>query len=611
MARKICIAAAQMGATHLKDDRQKTLNRMLTLLDSAASQGAEVVLFPETAFTTFFPRHLINDPDELSSFFEHGEVTNSPNAKPLFDKARALGVDISVGFAESTNGGERFNSCVYYHAKSGSILSKYRKIHLPGDFEPFAHPNATNQLEKRYFKPGNLGFNAFRIPDLANNSEPIFGMMICNDRRWPEAWRCLGLQGVEVVLCGYNTAGYAPHLWGSDTKQDPKDAEETAVFHHKLVMQANSYMNATFSVCAARCGMDDGRYSLIGASCIVDPEGKILAEAKTKDDEVILAHCDLELCKQGKTRTFDFARHRRTEHYSRIVEQTGVIEPPHLTSTSNGIPNGTNGAHSATEIAADGTISGALISRKPIRILLINPNATPTMTANCLNMVQPTLPPDVEVTGFTAPYPAPTAIEGNVDNILSSAASFRAIIPLQEREGYDAMLVACYSDHALIRMLREEFDCPVIGIMEASLFAARTLGGRFGIVATSKRSKIIHEDAVRHYGMEGFCGGVEACEIGVLDLERKPRDEMLNVMQDVAKLLVANGAEVLTLGCAGMTDRKLAVEEAVGPDVQVVDGVVAGVQHLSGLVRMGGRTAKVGMYMSSATGRKKRGQEYV
>ena len=597
MARTIRIAAAQMGATHLKDERKKTLDRMLALLDDAIAQGAEVVLFPETAFTTFFPRHLINDPDELSAFFEHGDVTTSPNAAPLFEKAKANGVDISVGFAESTDDGERFNSSVYYHGKSGSLLSKYRKIHLPGDFEPFADPEATNQLEKRYFKPGNLGYNAFRVPDLATNSEPIMGMMICNDRRWPEAWRSLGLQGVEVVLCGYNTAGFAPHLWGSDKSQDPKQAEDHALYLHKLVMQANSYMNATFSVCAARCGMDDGKYSLIGGSCITDPEGRILAESKSLEDEIVIADCDLDLCTQGKTRTFDFARHRRVEHYQRIIDQTGVVEPPKLdemTVRSNGTSNG----ETSPTITTNGTSSLPSRPRK-IRVLVANPNATPSMTENCIRMVAPTLPPDVEAVPFTAPKPAPLAIEGNFDSIMSGAAAMRALIPLQAREGYDAILVACYSDHSLIRMLREEFDVPVIGIMEASLFAARTLGARFGIVATSARSKVMHEDSSRHYGMDGFCAGVGSCNLGVLDLERRPRAEVLKIMQDVAVDLVTRGAEALTLGCAGMSDMKAAVEEAVGDDIQVIDGVVAGVQHLSGLVRMGGKTSKAGMYASS------------
>ncbi|KAK5136153.1 hypothetical protein LTR08_003990 [Meristemomyces frigidus] len=599
-----------MGATHRTDPRSKTLDRMLKLLQDAADQSAELCLLPETAFATFFPRYLINDPEELDAFFEHGDVIKSPGAAPLFNKAKQLGIDVSVGFAEVADNGERFNSSVYYHALTGSILAKYRKIHLPGDFEPFADPEATNQLEKRYFKPGNLGFEAFRVPDLAAGSEPIMGMMICNDRRWPEAWRCLGLQGVEIVLCGYNTAGFAPHLWGSDASQDPKQAEETALFHHKLVMQSNSYMNATFSISAARAGMDDGKYALIGGSCIVGPEGNILAETKTVEDEVIVADCDLELCRQGKTRTFDFSRHRRVEHYKRIVEQTGVVEPPKLSEASS------NGASEVPSSLSNGTHNLPSRPAQPrggrkIRILLCNPNATPSMTANCIKSVESTLPLDVEVVGFTAPPPAPSAIEGNFDNIMSAAAAARAIIPLQQREGYDAMLVACFSDHALIRMLREEFNVPVIGIMEASLFAARTLGARFGIVATSNRSKVMHADSVRHYGMQDFCAGIESCRLGVLDLERRPRHEVLAIMQEVAKTLVAGGAEVLTLGCAGMTDMVTAVKEAAGEDVQVVDGVVAGVHHLVGLVRLGGKTAKSGLYASSATGRKLRGQEYI
>ncbi|KXT17662.1 hypothetical protein AC579_9042 [Pseudocercospora musae] len=611
MSRSIRVAAAQIGAVHRASARAHTLQRMLKLLETAASQGAQLVLFPETAFTTFFPRYLIDDQTELDSFFEHGDIRTAPQTAPLFDKAKHLAVDVSVGFAEATDIGDTFNTCIYFHAKTGDILSKYRKVHLPGDFEPFKDPNATNQLEKRYFKPGDLGFKAFRVPELADHTEPIFGMMICNDRRWSEAWRCYGLQGVEMVLCGYNTAGFAPHLWGADLNQDPAKAEKDAIFHHKLTMQSNSYMNATFSICAARCGMDDGKYNLIGSSLIVDPEGKILAETKTKEDEVIVADCDLDACRQGKTRTFDFGRHRRTEHYTRIVEQIGVIEPPRLAETWSSLPN-------ATITATNGTSNTLTLPNRPpqdkkIRILLCNPNATQSMTNSCLKMVSATLAPDVSITGFTGPSnDAPTAIEGAFDSVLSSAACARALIPIQETENYHAILVACYSSHPLIPMLREEFEIPVIGIMEASLLAARTLGARFGIVATSQRSKVMHQDSVKHYGMEGYCAGIESCDLGVLDLERLPRQEVLNVMRKVAKKLVEQGAEVLTLGCAGMTDMRSAVEEVVAEEgVQVVDGVVAGIQHLVGIVRMGGKTSKKGLYRSSKAGRKRRGQEYV
>ncbi|KAF1344848.1 carbon-nitrogen hydrolase [Delphinella strobiligena] len=608
MARKIVLAAAQMGATHRTDTRPETLVRMIRLLEEAAGKGANVVLFPETAFTTFFPRYLINDPEELDSWFEHGDVTTASQTKALFDKSRALQVDIAVGFAEATEDGQHFNSTIYYHSKTGSILSKYRKIHLPGDFEPIGGQDTVQQLEKRYFQVGNLGWKAFRVPGLAETTapergEPIFGMMICNDRRWAEAWRVLGLQGVEVVLCGYNTTGYAPELWGWSGDVEPEAMRELAVFQHKLSMQGHSYTNACFSVSAARCGLDDGKYDLIGGSCITDPEGRVLAEAKTTDDEVVIAEVDLDLCRAGKTRIFNFAKHRRPEHYSLILEQTGVIEPPQLSTPDESFENISDTSSSPVIVTPTTPQAG-----KKIRVLLINPNSTPSMTANCIKMVEPQLPPDVIVTGFTSPHPAPTAVEGNFDGVMSAAAAMRAVKPIAH--SYDAFLVACYSDHALIRMLREEFTQPTIGIMEASLFAARTLGNRFGLIATSKRSKAMHEDSIRHYGFSGFCAGVGSCGLGVLELESKSEKEVLGIMCDVAKELVLQGADCLTLGCAGMTMLKGAVEEAVGEDVMVIDGVLAGVQHLSGLIRMGGRTAKAGMYASSKRGRLARGQMY-
>lgn len=253
-----------------------------------------------------------------------------------------------------------------------------------------------------------------------------------------------------------------------------------------------------------------------------------------------------------------------------------------------------------------------------IHILLVNPNSTPSMTTTCINQITPTLPPDVALHPFTAPHPSPTAIESQTDAVLSSAASFRALLPLlqaqeEANQPISAILVACYSNHPLIRMLLEEFSLPVIGIMEASLFYARTLGSQIGIVATSGRSAIAHWDSVRRYGVADSCAGIRAVELGVLELESLPRADVLARMGGVARKLVEeDGADVLTLGCAGMADMKVAVEGAVeGMGVQVVDGVVAGVHHLVGVVRMRGRTAKRGVWRSSRVARERRGQEYI
>jgi len=110
----------------------------------------------------------------------------------------------------------------------------------------------------------------------------------------------------------------------------PKDAEAEALFHSRLVQQGNSYMNACFSISSARCGLDDGKYDLIGGSAIVSPEGHVVAEAKTTADELVVAEIDLNDCRQGKEKTFDYGRHRRIETYGLIDKQTGVVEPPLL-----------------------------------------------------------------------------------------------------------------------------------------------------------------------------------------------------------------------------------------------------------------------------------------
>ncbi|MCJ1417359.1 hypothetical protein MMC32_003702 [Xylographa parallela] len=253
----------------------------------------------------------------------------------------------------------------------------------------------------------------------------------------------------------------------------------------------------------------------------------------------------------------------------------------------------------------------------PISILLINPNSTPHMTTACLTSLAATLPLSVTVTGFTAPAPAPSAIEGHLDGVLSAAECIRALLPHlhdagdDSRPKYDAFLVACFSAHPLIAALREEVAGPVVGIMEAALYAARMLGGRLGVVATAGRSVVMHEDAIRAYGLAGYSVGAAGTGMGVLELETLGRGEVEGRMCDAAERLVGRGADCVCLGCAGMVGMRERVGERVGDGVQVVEGVGVGVQFLVGLVREGLRTGKGGVYASAGEGRRRRGQEWV
>lgn len=314
MSRTLRVAGAQLGGMSRAESRTRTLERMIALLDAAADQGARLAVFPELAFTTFFPRRLFAGEEELLRHFER-EMPN-PNVQPLFDRARARGVGFYVGYAELTPTGERYNSAIIV-GPDGRELLKYRKVHLPGTVEPLPGLKF-QQLEKRYFRYGDLGFPVVRAGSDFDGA--ALGMLICNDRRWPEGWRVLGLQNVELVCLGYNSAAYDP---GGTDRESP----ELRTFHSTLVVQANAYMNATWAVSVAKAGNEDGA-GLIGGSVIVDPNGEIRAQAKTLGDELLIADVDLDLCRHGKDRMFNFAAHRRPQWYGAIVDQVGAVDPP-------------------------------------------------------------------------------------------------------------------------------------------------------------------------------------------------------------------------------------------------------------------------------------------
>jgi N-carbamoyl-D-amino-acid hydrolase len=305
---RLIVGGAQMGPAQKADSRETVVARMMDLMREASAKGVGMLVYPELALTTFFPRWYMEDRAEADFWFER-EMPNGAT-RPLFDLAAELGIAMTFGYAELTPDGHHFNTSILTNRK-GEIVGKYRKIHLPGHVE--YDPERTHQhLEKRYFEPGDLGFNVWR------NEGVLMGMAICNDRRWPETFRCMGLQGVQLVTIGYNTPSVNSQNGGEGLKE--------RLFHSELSLQVGAYQNATFVAGIAKAGVEDGN-PLMGGSVIVDPNGFIIAKAETEGDELITADCDFDLCAFGKSTIFDFARHRRIEHYGRITAQTGVIEP--------------------------------------------------------------------------------------------------------------------------------------------------------------------------------------------------------------------------------------------------------------------------------------------
>jgi predicted amidohydrolase len=305
MSRIVRVAAAQMGPIQKSDMREQVVVRLVSMLHEAKTKGAQLVVFPELALTTFFPRWHVEDLSQTDHWYE----TQMPSATtaPIFSAAKELGIGFCLGYAELMSDGRRFNTQILV-AVDGSVVGHYRKVHIPGHAEhepdrPFQH------AERHYFEPSAEGFSVW------NAFNGRVGMMICNDRRWPESYRVMGLQGVEIILCGYNT----PIFYAPDPEQNALQG-----FHNALVMQSGAYQNGTWVIGVAKGGVEEGVESL-AQSMIVAPSGQIVAQALTQGDEVIVADCDLDWCKKYTGTLFDFEKYRRPEVYTRITSQRGVI----------------------------------------------------------------------------------------------------------------------------------------------------------------------------------------------------------------------------------------------------------------------------------------------
>ena len=310
------VAAGQFGPIAKDEPRSKVVARLAALMRQAHAQGSDLVVYPELALTTFFPRWYIEDQAEIDSFFE----TEMPGqqTQALFDLSRELGIGFCLGYAELAveNGvSHHYNTSILVD-RSGAIVSRYRKVHLPGhaEHEPWRR---FQHLEKRYFEPGS----GFGVVDAFGG---VVGMAICNDRRWSETYRVMGLQGVEMVLIGYNTPRHNPPA---------PEHDDLSLFHNQLVMQAGAYQNGTFVVGVAKAGIEEG-VDQIGGSCIIAPSGEIIAACTTKGDELALARCDLDLCNSYKRTTFNFDIHRQPEAYRMIVERKGQ----HLMADGTQVP---------------------------------------------------------------------------------------------------------------------------------------------------------------------------------------------------------------------------------------------------------------------------------
>jgi predicted amidohydrolase len=305
MSRLLTVGVAQLGPIARKETRIEVVARLIALLEKANAKGCRFVAFPELALTTFFPRWFFEDDDaELNSYYE--AQMPSHETQPLFDKAAELGVGFYLGYAELAEDDQgntrKFNTSILVD-DTGAIIGKYRKIHLPGHqnnepWRPFQH------LEKRYFEVGDLGFGTW---DFMGGK---VGMALCNDRRWPETYRVMALQGAEMIVLGYNTPMHYPPVPQHDHLQG---------FHNHVVMQSAAYQNGCWIIACAKAGVEED-CELLGQSCIIAPTGEIVAMATTVGDELIVGDCDFERTREIKEHIFNFDLHRIPKEYEIICK---------------------------------------------------------------------------------------------------------------------------------------------------------------------------------------------------------------------------------------------------------------------------------------------------
>jgi allantoin racemase len=215
-----------------------------------------------------------------------------------------------------------------------------------------------------------------------------------------------------------------------------------------------------------------------------------------------------------------------------------------------------------------------------MRLLIINPNATVSMTDKIAAAARLAVPAGVEVVAVTN-RAGPPSIQGPEDG----AAAAPGLLALVAGAQADAIVIACFDDTALAEA-RALATVPVIGIGEAAFHAAMMLGARYSVVTTLSVSVPVIEANLAAYGLAGSCLNVRASEVPVLDLERPGSAAEAKVSAEIDRALAEDGARVIVLGCAGMAD--LAARLSVRHGVPVIDGVAAACGMacvLAGLVR--------------------------
>ncbi len=223
-----------------------------------------------------------------------------------------------------------------------------------------------------------------------------------------------------------------------------------------------------------------------------------------------------------------------------------------------------------------------------MRIVVINPNTTESMTDVIAAAARDCASPGTEIIGITS-RTGPVSIEGYYDEAVAAVGLIETI--RATGDVYDAYVIACFGDPGLLAV-RELVSGPVLGIAEAAFHAASMVATGFSVVTTLARTRIIAEHLVVAYGMERICRRVRATDLGVLELDDPASDARRVIRDECRRAIDEDGSGAIVLGCGGMADLARALSDELG--VPVIDGVAVAVKMCEALVGVGLKTSKHG-----------------
>jgi N-carbamoylputrescine amidase len=283
------VGLVQMRCSTDPDDN---LRRACAALRDAAGQGAQVACLPELFRTRYFCQ--VEDP----ALFDLAEPIPGPTTESLAALARETGMAIVGSVFERRTAGVYHNTAVVLDA-DGSFAGRYRKMHIPDD--PL-------YLEKYYFTPGDLGFQA-----IATRFARV-GTLVCWDQWYPEAARLTALKGAEILF--YPTAiGWHP------AEKAEFGAVQASAW--ETVQRAHAISNGLFVAAVNRIGHEGpagGGLEFWGGTFLADPFGRVLARAGSDTEEVLVVTCDPRLQEETR-RNWPFLRDRRIDAYGSITQR--------------------------------------------------------------------------------------------------------------------------------------------------------------------------------------------------------------------------------------------------------------------------------------------------